>query len=73
MFNATKDECCIILPNKVWSEWEKEKLSLYCDMIARNNSNKRGIKLTGKDIGEKLVVNITDKALNSMIHKAVSY
>lgn len=27
MFNATKDECCIILSNQVRSEWEKEKLS----------------------------------------------
>lgn len=27
MFNSTKDECCTFLSNKVWSEWEKEKLS----------------------------------------------
>lgn len=52
MFNVTTDECCIILSNKVRSEWEKEKLSLSTDMIARNNSNQRGIKLSEIDTGE---------------------
>lgn len=31
---------------------ERKAVTLYCDMIARINSNKRGIKLTGKDMGK---------------------
>lgn len=27
---------------------ERKAVTLYCDMIARNNSNKRGIRLTGR-------------------------
>lgn len=31
---------------------ERKAVKLFCDMIARNNSNHRGIKLTGMDTGK---------------------